>query len=258
MRRRALYSELAKYYDRIYWWKDYGQEVSFLVKVFRRYDVHVKRILEVACGTGSHTEILTARGYLVTGVDIGEEVLRIARSKVRRHATFIQGDMKGLDTVFDRDYDAVICLFSAISYNLTIPELKRTIRGFYDHLKDGGIVVFNTRFTKKGFMDGHRDESVFDDGKVIGARTSISKRKTDIGEISFTYLIKDGAKVIVMRNDVHRLGLFDPLDFLQVMKEVGFAKTHVYADWTFKGAAGVSQYQESVYVGYKPRRAIGS
>jgi hypothetical protein len=62
-------------------------------------------------------------------------------------------------------------------------------------------------------MDGHRGEDVFDDGRVMGARLSISKREGDMGQISFAYLIKDGAKTIVLRKDVHRLGLFDPEDF---------------------------------------------
>jgi ubiquinone/menaquinone biosynthesis C-methylase UbiE len=51
---------LAEYYDRIYWWKDYNREVEFLLKIFRRYGVRGKRILEVACGTGNHTKILPA------------------------------------------------------------------------------------------------------------------------------------------------------------------------------------------------------
>jgi hypothetical protein len=105
---------------------------------------------------------------------------------------------------------------------------------------------------KKSFLDGHREQEVFDDGKVIGARLSTSKRVGDIGEISFTYLIKDGRKTIVLRSDVHRLGLFDPEDFLRVMKEVGFEKTDVFADWPFKRVNEQTRFRDSVYVGWKP------
>src|SRR2546425_3031894 len=204
MPKLALYSELASYYDKIYWWKDYAQEVDFLLKIFRRYGVRGKRILEVACGTGNHTKILTSRSYEVTGVDISEDVLRIARRKVRRHATFVRGDMRDLDAVVEGEFDAVICLFSAISYNLALSDLRKTLNGFYRHLKGNGVVVFDTHFMKKSFLDGHRDQEVFDDGKVIGARLSTSKRVGGVGEISFAYLIKDGRKTIVLRNDVHR------------------------------------------------------
>ena len=79
-----------KYYDRVYWWKDYDQEIDFLVKAFRRCGIRGKRVLEVACGTGSHSKILVERGYEVTGVDISDDMLRIARSKVKGRATFLQ------------------------------------------------------------------------------------------------------------------------------------------------------------------------
>jgi SAM-dependent methyltransferase len=253
MSKRALYSQLAEYYDHIYWWKDYGREVNFLVEVFAKYGVQVKRVLEVACGTGNHMKLLTARGYGITGVDISGDVLRIARRKVRHGAIFIRGDMRNLDAVVDGEYDVVICLFSAISYNVTVADLKKTVKGFYDHLREGGIAVFDTHFTKKSFMDGYRDESVFDDGRVIGARMNVSKREGDVGQISFTYLIKDGRKVIVLRNDVHHLGLFDPQDILQIMRETGFVDNKRYVDWALKKSKNSrTQFADDVYIGRKP------
>jgi SAM-dependent methyltransferase len=251
--RRALYSRLVKYYDRIYWWKDYKQEVDFLTKAFKRYDVQGRRVLEVACGTGNHSKILTARGYDITGIDISEDMLSIARKKVKSHARFLRGDMRDLDAVVDEKYDAAICLFSAISYNLTFSDLKRTLQGFYDRLGERGIVIFDTHFTKKDFKDGYRGEDIFDDGIVFGARLGISTRKGDVGRISFSYLIKDGAKSVVLRNDVHRFGLFDLKDFLRAMEEVGFVETIAYVDWTFKKANKNNEFRDIVFVGRKPR-----
>ena len=208
-------------------------------------------MLEVACGTGSHSKILVERGYEVTGVDISEDMLRIARSKLKGNARFLQGDMRDLDAVVEGKYDAAICLFSSISYNLTKADLRRTIQGLYDHLGEPGVLVFDTHFTKKGFVDGHRGEDVFDDGKVMGARLSVSKRDGDVGRLSFSYLIKDGPKTIVLRDDAHRLGLFDHEDFLRTMRVVGFADTGTYLDWTFKKAIGENQFRDVVFVGYK-------
>ena len=244
-----------KYYDRIYWWKDYDQEVDFLVKALKKYGIRGRRVLEVACGTGSHSKILVERGYQVTGVDISDEMLRIARRKVKR-ANFVRGDMRDLDAVVDGRYDAAICLFSSISYNRTLADLRRTIQGLYDHLEEPGVVVFDTHFTKKGFVDGHRGEDIFDDGRVIGARLGVSKREGDVGELSFSYLIKDGAKTIVLRDDVHRLGLFDHEDFLRTMQEVGFVKTGAYLDWSFKKAGGENQFKDVVFVGCKLKRYL--
>jgi SAM-dependent methyltransferase len=242
---------LVKYYDRVYWWKDYKQEVDFLIKVLKRYEVGGKRVLEVACGTGNHTKILAAKGYEVTGVDISDDMLSIARRKVKRHARFVRGDMRDLDAVVDGRYDVAICLFSSISYNLTRSDLKRTLQGLCNHLKERGVAIFDTHFTKKSFEDGHRGEDIFDDGSVFGARLGISKREGDTGVIAFSYLIKDGAKTTVLRNDVHRFGLFEVEDFLVTMREVGFAETGAYIDWTFKKAKEENQFRDIVFVGCK-------
>ncbi|MDA4117132.1 MAG: class I SAM-dependent methyltransferase [Thaumarchaeota archaeon] len=254
MHKRALYSQLAKYYDRVYWWKDYGQEVDFLTRTFRRYGVNGRRILEVACGTGNHTKILVSKGYRVTGVDVSEESLRIARRKVKGGARFLKGDMRDLDEVLGgraREFDAAICMFSSISYNLTISDLRRTLKGMHDHLAEGGVVIFDTHFTKKGFRDGYRGESTFDDGRVIGARISLSRLRGEFAELSFSYLIKDGPKVITLRDDVHRLGLFDVGDFRRVMQEVGFGEVNVFVNWTFRRARLENQFMDVVFVGRK-------
>ena len=251
MYKRALYAQLAQYYDKIYWSKDYKQEVKFLVKLFQRNGVTGRELLEVGCGTGNHTKLFVGKGYRVTALDLSGDVLRIAERKVRRGATFVQGDMRDLDSTVRGEFDAVVCLFSTISYNLTRSDLKKTIHGFYEHVKDDGIVAFDTHFTTKGFLDGYRGEDIFDDGKVIVARLSTSKRVGDVGEISFTYLIKDGRKVITLRNDVHRLGLFVPEVFIEIMREVGFKTAEAYSDWSFRRGSNTAAFKETVFVGRK-------
>jgi dTDP-3-amino-3,4,6-trideoxy-alpha-D-glucopyranose N,N-dimethyltransferase len=254
MQRHALYSQLAEYYDKFYWSKDYGREVDFLVGVFDRYGAKVHDILEVACGTGNHTKLLAAKGYHVTGVDISEDVLRVARRKLGRRANFVQGDMRDLNAVLPGEtYDAVVCLFSSISYNRTSSDLKKTLRGMYDHTRPGGVVAFDTPFTKQGFVDGYRGEDIFDDGRMMGARLGVSTRKEDSGEIAFSYLIKDGPETIVLRNDVHRLGLFSKGDFQLQMREVGFTKLRVFTDWDLHGKAKPVLFSDTIFVGIRPQ-----
>jgi SAM-dependent methyltransferase len=256
MQKHALYSSLANYYDGFYWWKDYEREASFLTQAFDRYGAKVGDILEVACGTGSHAKILAAAGYRVTGVDISEDVLRVAKKKLGRRASFIHGDMRDLDGALGgRTYDAVICLFSSISYNRTSSELRKTVKGMCDHLRPGGLVAFDTHFTKSGFMDGYRGEDIFDDGRVMGARLSISKREGDVGVLSFSYLISDVPKTILLRDDVHRLGLFNKADYLRAMREAGLVDLSVFIDWRFDRRREPQQFQDMIFMG---RRSEGS
>jgi SAM-dependent methyltransferase len=249
---RALYAQLAEYYDRFYWWKDYRREVDFIAEVLDHYGVAGKKLLEVACGTGNHTRIFVSRGFQVTGVDLSPDQLEIARRNVAGRAIFVEGDMRELEAVIETSFDCAVCLFSSISYNLTMSDLRRTLRGFYAHLKPGGLVVFDTNFTREGFLDGYRGEDIFDDGRVMGARLSTSKRKSNLGEISFSYLIKDGPKVIQLRNDVHRLGLFRRDAIVRTMRQSGFRKTRVFSDWSLKRPKTTGKFKESIFIGQRP------
>src|SRR5438552_17577657 len=129
MQKLEMYSTLAKYYDKIYHRKDYAKEVDFLEQVFRKYGRKVKDILDVACGTGTHDTLLADKGYFVNGIDLNREMLKIARKKVS-DAKYTVGDMRTSD--MGRQFDAVICLFSAINYNSNTAAMRRTPANFYN------------------------------------------------------------------------------------------------------------------------------
>src|SRR2546428_13600385 len=130
--------------------------------------------------------------------------------------------------------------------------LQRRLQGLFGRTRKGGGTVLGTHFTKKGFLDGHRGEDIFDEGEAMGARLSFSRRRGKIGEITFSYLIKDGPKVILLRDDVHRLGLFDLQDFRKAMREVGFGRIAVYGDWKVSRDSKQNEPRDHIFVGRKP------
>src|SRR6478752_9437888 len=70
-----------------------------------------ERVLDLACGTGRHSLELVRQGFSVVGVEIGEELVEIARKDAAEQgleAEFIQGDLRELD--FDAEFDIVLNL----------------------------------------------------------------------------------------------------------------------------------------------------
>ena len=65
-----MYAGVARYYDKIYSFKDYAAEAGRLTDVIRSH-LHTggKRLLDVACGTGRHLEYLREQ-FDVEGLDI--------------------------------------------------------------------------------------------------------------------------------------------------------------------------------------------
>jgi SAM-dependent methyltransferase len=65
-----------------------------------------ERILDLACGTGRHSLELVRHGFSVVGVEIGPELVEIARKDAAEQgleAEFIQGDLRELEFETDEE-----------------------------------------------------------------------------------------------------------------------------------------------------------
>jgi len=241
---RVLYKELAKYYDLIYRNKDYTLETEYLHKFFKRYNV--RKILDAACGTGNHDIYLVGR-YNVTGIDLSKELLKIARKKVKG-ATYYQMNMKNFN--LNKKFDAVICMFSAIAYNTNMKELIKTLKNFYNHLNDRGILIFDIHFNRESFKDGYRSVDGFDIKNVTLARFGLSKKIDRRCRVSFSYLLRENSKFKYLK-DSHILGMFSVKEYSKALKKAGFRAT-VYNGFTMQKVKKPSKlYKDYIFIGVK-------
>lgn len=134
----------AKLYDLFYSAKHYAAEASYLHGLFQRFSARpVRRLLDIACGTGSHAIELERLGYEVVGSDLSEDMLACARDKAgeaRIGVRFEKQDMRTLE-VASGPFDAVLCLFDAIGHVQTTPAIKQTFRAVHRHLNVDGLFV---------------------------------------------------------------------------------------------------------------------
>jgi SAM-dependent methyltransferase len=254
MKRLVLYKELAPLYDSVYHWKDYEKEVGFLIRAFHKYRIPGKNILEVAVGTGNHAVLLAKKGYQITGVDLNRNMLRIAKQKIP-NGRFTEGDMRKLDGV-DGQYDAVLCMFSAITYNTTLTDLRKTIEGMCDRTADGGIAIFDEHFLKETIIDGHLNRTDFGSKEqgILGSRFGYTKlvQNGRIARIRFNYMWQQGSEIKVVRDDVHDVGVFSFNQFVNAMKDAGFGQTDIYDGFTFRKVKRAnSKVRDYVFVGKK-------
>ena len=140
------YEKSAPWYDLIYFvFKDYSAEADQIGALMEVERPGAQTILDVACGTGEHALHLGERGFLVDGLDLEPNFVRIAAEK-NPNGTFIAADM--IDFDLGKRYDAVLCLFSSIGYTRTVENLHRTIRCFREHLADDGVILVEPWMTR--------------------------------------------------------------------------------------------------------------
>ena len=81
----------SRYYNLLYKDKDYRGEAGFIHKLIQKYSPDAQNILDLGCGTGRHDLLLAEKGYAITGVDMSEEMLLIARSQQLNSSIFFMG-----------------------------------------------------------------------------------------------------------------------------------------------------------------------
>lgn len=152
------YGFLAPSYDVLTRDVDYVHVCDYLESWFSAARCPVKTVVDLACGTGSLTWLLAARGYETIGVDLSEEMLAQARDKGGEAfdgiaPLFLCQSMDKLDLYGTMD----VCVSSLDSVNyVTRPgSLQRTFGRVHTFLMPGGLFLFDVR-TPEAFaaMDG--------------------------------------------------------------------------------------------------------
>lgn len=121
------------------------QEVDFLVHCFRRYARRpVRRVLDIACGTGPHLIRLADRGFRMSGLDLSPgnvEFLRERLAAKGHPGELVVGDMT--DFRLRQRVDAAICMQDSQGHMLTNEQLLAHLRTTARAVKRGGLYVFD-------------------------------------------------------------------------------------------------------------------
>lgn len=226
MAEQELYRKFARYYDLIYQWMDYQGEAEFIEMAVERYKTSEGvNLLDVACGTGGHAHYLQ-KSFKILGLDINPEMLEIARKKLPE-MEFVQGDMKKMD--LEQEFDLIICLFSAINYHKTLDELEKTLKLFYNHLKSGGVLIFDLGFCTENWEEGRMFVDAAVEGDLQLARISQSRLQDGVFNANFVFLVKENGKMD-FEIDQHQIGVFPTLEVEKILEKIGF-KNHIYSDY---------------------------
>jgi len=127
------------------------------------------RILDLCCGTGQLAQILTDRGYRVTGLDGSREMLRFARENAPA-AEFIVADARSFK--LPDNYQAVISVFDSLNHVMNLDELTSVFRNVYAALQPGGLFLFDLNMEAGYKTDWNGDSSIIEEDLVCITRSS--------------------------------------------------------------------------------------
>ena len=218
-----MFSRTQRYYDAVYSWKDYAAEAARILEIV---DGHFPNgagaLLDVACGTGAHLELL--RGHLpVEGLDLDPGMVSIARER-NPGIPIHTADMAEFD--LGRQFAVVICMFSSIGYLEGEDRLRRAIANFARHLRPGGLLLVEpwldpANFQARALPDLFTVE--LDDLQI--ARMGWVERHGERTTIHFDYLIGTGDGVEHIAEE-HQTSLFTRPQYEAAFRAAGLGVRH--------------------------------
>ncbi len=120
-------------------------ECEFLEGCFKKHARGpVRRVLDIACGTGPHLIRLAKRGYEMTGLDLSAENLAYAKDRASTSGVkidLVQADMT--DFQLAPPLDAAICLQDSQGHLLTNEQILSHFRAVARAVRPGGLYIFD-------------------------------------------------------------------------------------------------------------------
>jgi len=184
-----------------------------------------KRILDLACGFGRHTNRLAALGHHMTGVDITPGFLEIAIEHAAQRGLKVryqQGDMRRI--TFTDEFDYMLLLFTAFGYFCDEENLQVLVNA-RNALVAGGRLIFDIQ-NRDTFLKGMRPYDVVEkDGNMMIDRMSFDSLQG-----------RSYNKRVVFRDGVRKdkpffIRLYNPNEIQALLIQAGLELEHIYDGW---------------------------
>ncbi|MGG5316695.1 class I SAM-dependent DNA methyltransferase [Enterococcus sp. AZ072] len=189
-----------------------------------------RKLLELACGTGALAVAFAKAGFMVTGLDLSEEMLMLAQDRALSEGTELQlivGDM--LDLTDIGTYQAVTCFSDSLCYMDSQEQVSKVFQGAYDLLEDNGVFIFDVHslyqmdsvFPGYSFHDQTEEFAFLWDSYAGEVSHSI--------EHFLTFFVKEGDRFERI-DELHQERTYPLETYQEMLKTAGF-QSDVYADF---------------------------
>lgn len=174
------YSFLAGVYDSLNSHFDYGSYVKYLDKEIRDNEkIRSSLVLDLACGTGKITFALRESGYDMTGIDLSEDMLSVARDICCENGI---NDILWLCQPMQEfelygTVDACVCCLDSLNYLTSYKDLKKCFSLVHNYLIPDGVFVFDMNTPYK-FEKIYGDNAYIleDDSSLVAWQNEYNKK----------------------------------------------------------------------------------
>lgn len=201
-----------------------------------------KQLLELACGTGIQSVRFAQAGFDVTGLDLSQDMLDIAKKRAesaKKKIDFYQGNMLDLSQV--GKYDFVTCYSDSICYMQDEVEVGDVFKEVYSVLNDGGVFIFDVHSTYQTdhIFPGFSYHENADDFAMVWDTFEDEAPHSVVHELTFFIQEEDGR--FTRHDEIHEERTYDVLTYDILLEQAGFKSFKLFADFEDKEVTETSR-----------------
>lgn len=223
---QAWYKEWfnSPFYHKLYFDRDENEAGAFIKRLVNHLNPgHRERMLDVACGKGRHSRMLSSLGFDVTGIDISLESINYAKQFENNRLEFYQHDMR---LPFRINYfNYVFNFFTSFGYFKTQREHDDAVRTMASCLLPGGRLVID-------YLNVHYSEEhmVYSEEKAMNGTTFAIRRWHDDHHFYKRIVITDN-QLKEPLEFTEKVAKFSLGDFNDMLSEQGLMVTEFFGDY---------------------------
>lgn len=137
----ASYNDIVQWYDQYLQDNPLYREIVLPQLLEMLGDMSQQQVCDLACGQGWLAREVARRGAHVTGVDLADSMLELARqyeAQERLGITYVHDDLQSLQSLPDYSFDGVMCILAL----MVPPDLRTIFQHCHRLLKPGGWFLF--------------------------------------------------------------------------------------------------------------------
>ena len=194
--------------------------------IIKHIEIPIKgKVLDLACGSGRHSLLFARKGFNVTGIDLSENLLRVAETSAIREKLkmqFIKADLRNIELT--EKFDLVVNLFTSFGFFEKDEDNFSIFRTASDLLKSGGYFVFD--FLNSAFVESNlvRESSENKLNEKI-----IQKRRIEGDRVIKDIIIQHNGTVKTFYESVK---LYKWAELHEAIQENGLAIKNTFGDFT--------------------------
>jgi ubiquinone/menaquinone biosynthesis C-methylase UbiE len=184
--------------------------------------------LDVCCGTGILSELLTEEGLELAGLDISPPMIERAKAKALKKGYAIDywvADASGFQ--LNREFDAAFSFFDSLNNILEPAKLQSALKSISQHLPSGGSLIFdlNTAYAFEARMFDQQNLS----SKAKLRYKWVGDWDAERHEITVKMLFWRGDEEF---EEIHRQRAYEESEVREMLTQAGFKEIRAYNSYT--------------------------